>query len=199
MSNKEWIDGVWNTDLYQKRKIENFNIADAFIKKHPSVIIDIGCGLAWESRLFNKKYGCELYLIDGDTSANEYKPVGSTTGSYHQSSDDFLFYHQLDKLDYELKQLGTKNFYLINCNQINIPDTVKADIITSWLSCGFHYPVETYKDLCLKHAHKDTVIIMDIRIRKGNLHYNKEMVEILEILNTREKYSTCVIKFKEIM
>ena len=55
MSNS-WIDDVWNTNDYQTKKKNNFKIIDEYLEKAPLNILDIGCGLAWESRLFQQKY-----------------------------------------------------------------------------------------------------------------------------------------------
>lgn len=195
---KVWMgnEGIWDTDVYQGYKKENFDILDKHLKSPPMQILDIGCGLAWESRMFNKKYNSELWLLDGDTSANDLKPIGSTSGSYHSTPDDFLFYHPLTQLDEELKKLKTNNYNLVDCNNIDIPSDVKFDLITSWLSCGFHYPVNTYRDLILKHSHENTKVIMDLRIRyrKVRQPVKEEGVEIVNVLNYRNKYMMAEIK-----
>lgn len=192
-----WIDGLWSTPLYQSHKKENFEILDDYLRISPKNILDIGCGLAWESRLFHEKYESELYLLDGDTSANDSKPDMSSTEKYHTSTDDFLFYHPLEKLDESLKQLGTKNYHLIDCNNIFISDEVKFDLITSWVSCGFHYPVNTYRDLIQKHSHENTRIIMDLRIvyKKTKLPEPEEGIEVVKIINHRNKYAMAELKF----
>ena len=191
-----WIDGLWSTDLYQRHKNENFEILDRYLNISPKNILDIGCGLAWESRLFYEKYGSELYLLDGDTSANEFKPDTSNTGKYHASPDDFLFYHPLKKLNESLQKLGTKNYHLIDCNNIVIPNDIKFDLITSWVSCGFHYPVNTYRNLIKKHSHENTRIIMDLRIiyKKTKLPESEDGVEIIKIINYRNKYAMAELK-----
>ena len=189
---KKWIGdgGLWDTEAYQQYKIENFEILDKHLITPPMKILDIGCGLAWESRLFNEKYNSELWLLDGDTRDNESKSLLAMTGKYHTSVDDFLFYHPLDNLDIELKKLGTKNYHLIDCNNINIPTDIKFDLITSWVSCGFHYPVSTYRDLILKHSHLGTRIVMDLRVmyKKTGNPEAEEGVKIINTFNRRPKY-----------
>ena len=191
----DWINEVWNTELYQQLKRENFELVDKYLPSAPLKILDIGCGLAWESRLFNEKYGTELWLLDGDNNDNSKKPEYSSDTSWHNTADDFLYYHPLEKLKSELDTLETKNYHLVDCNNINIPSDIKFDLITSWVSCGFHYPVNTYKDLILKHSHENTVVVMDIRRKRKSFNLDiDEGVEILEILNTRQKYNTSVLK-----
>ena len=193
---KNWMDEVWNTELYQQLKRENFELVDKYLPSAPLKILDIGCGLAWESRLFNQKYGSELWLLDGDTKNNDTKLLTASEGEYHSTPNEFLYYYPLQKLDEELKKLGTQNYYLVDCNNIQIGEDVKFDLITSWVSCGFHYPSSTYRDLILKHSHENTKIIFDIRIKTKQINPVLEGgVELIQSLNKRRKYVTAEIKF----
>lgn len=189
-----WIDDVWLTESYQDAKKYNFKILDDYLIDKPKTILDIGCGLAWESRMFNEKYGCELWLLDGDAAeGNKNKSKESTDVKYHQSADNFLLYHSFEKLRSELDKLGTKNYRLIDCNNIEIREDIKFDLITSWVSCGFHYPISTYKNLIKKHSHDGTVVAMDVRHQKGKL-YLEEGIEVIETIQTNVKYSTIILK-----
>lgn len=196
MSKEQWIEDVWTTEHYQQHKRENFEIVNSYLETPPTKILDIGCGLAWESRLFNQAHGSELWLLDGDFKDNDTKNPGAATGSYHQDTKDFLYYYPLHRLDEELKKLGTLNYHLVDCNNINIPEDIKFDIITSWVSCGFHYPASTYRDLILKHSHSKTKIIFDIRVKRKQTEPILESgVELVCKLNERAKYTTAEIKF----
>lgn len=193
-----WLTGEWNTKEYQDAKLKNFEILCKELESPPSRILDIGCGLAWESRLFNEKFGTELWLIDGDASTNEQKSKSASETNWHSTAESFLFYHKLDFLKEELDKRNTKNYHLIDVNNINIPDDIKFDVITSWLSCGFHYPASTYKDLVLKHSHENTRIFFDIRVhlKSKEIVYNDPNVEIVKILDTNRKRIMSEIKFK---
>lgn len=190
----DWIGGVWNTENYQFYKKENFELLDQYLQNPPSKILDIGCGLAWESRLFGEKYNSELWLLDGDDNANKNKPEYSSDGSWHYSADDFLFYYPLETLKKELDKLQTKNYNLLDCNNFVIPENVKFDLITSWVSCGFHYPIDTYRDLIQKHSHDNTVVVMDVRKRKRFGLILDDNIEVVKVLSERRKYFTCVLK-----
>jgi hypothetical protein len=103
----------------------------------------------------------------------------------------------MEFLKLELDKRNTKNYHLVDANNIIIPEDKKFDVITSWLSCGFHYPVSTYKDLILKHSHENTKVVMDLRTHiKTKQIILEDGVEIVEVLNTYKKYSTAVIRFK---
>jgi hypothetical protein len=156
----------WCKPVYIDKRRANFEAVDAYVDQPIGRLLDIGCGFAWESRWFNEKYGTELWLLDGDASVNATKSESASYGNWNTDPSELKFYHTLDFLDQELKRLGTTNYHLVDANNIIIPEDIKFDVITSWLSCGHHYPVSVYRDLMLKHSHKDTRIFLDIR-RKG--------------------------------
>ena len=76
-----------------------------------------------------------------------------------------------------------------------INEDIKFDLIYSFESCGFHYPITTYKDFLKRHIDKSTVLIFDVR-RKAS----KEQLEdfdIIDNINITKKYDTLVLKFKQ--
>ena len=160
----QW-DRKWTTDKYIAKRRANFEIIDAYLDRPIGRLLDIGCGFAYESRWFNEKYGTELWLLDGDADTNVSKPETASYGNWNTDSSELKFYHTFNFLNSKLQQLGTKNYHLVDANNINIPDEVKFDVITSWLSCGHHYPVATYIDLMKKHSHAGTRIVLDIRTK----------------------------------
>ena len=192
-----WLLGEWSTPEYQAAKKLNFDLLDAELKNPPISILDIGCGLAWESRMFNNKYGTELWLLDGDISLNTSTSELVSEDGYHFNPNEFLFYHPMSWLKEQLDTNETKNYNLIDVNNISIPKDKKFDLITSWLSCGFHYPASTYKDLILQHSHKDTRIFLDIRLhlKTKEIFHNDNSIEILKILNRHRKYIAAEIRF----
>lgn len=155
----------WTTEKYANKRRANFEMIDAYLNQPIGRLLDIGCGFAYESRWFNEKYGTELWLLDGDSGTNATKPETASYGNWNTDSSNLKFYHTFDFLDEKLKELGTKNYHLVDANNINIPSDVKFDVITSWLSCGHHYPVATYIDLMKKHSHANTRILLDIRTK----------------------------------
>lgn len=191
-----WLETEWASEEYQKIKYQNFELLSNALHTPPINLLDIGCGLAWESRLINKKYDTTLWLLDGDSSTNDNKPVGSKDINYHTTADSFLFYHSLALLDNKFKEFGLTNYKLMDTNNIQIPDTIKFDIIVSWLSCGFHYPVSTYKDLIQKHSTEQTRIFVDIRTAlKTGEPIIEDGVEIIKIISRRRKVINAEIKF----
>lgn len=191
---KNWVQDEWFTDQYQAHKRENFDLLDAYLTQPPQTILDIGSGLAWESRLFAQQYGTQLYLLDGDFDNNDFDR-NLVQARYVPDAKDFAFYYKLDYLREQLDLLGTENYQLIDANNIQLSDHIKFDLITSWVSCGFHYPIETYRDLIVKHSHENTVVVMDLRVpSKAAVPVIESFVEVVKVLNRRHKYQTTHIR-----
>ncbi len=186
----------WTSDDYVQRKIRNFKMIDDYFKIPFRTILDIGCGKAYESREFGKKYNSQLWLIEGDSTESSEE---TKSGKYHSSAEEFRQYFPLEKIKKDLDDLGTENYTLLNCNDFSIPQEVKFDLITSYLSCGYHYPISTYRDTILKHSHKDTKLVFDIRNRKGNLILEDGVEVMHEFYRHGSKYALCQIKLKEIL
>jgi hypothetical protein len=186
----------WTKERYTAKKRANFETVDAYLSQPVGKLLDIGCGFAHESRSFAEKYGTELWLLDGDQQYNVNKSETASYGNWNTTADALYFYHSFDFLDAKLQELGTKNYHLINANNINIPEHVKFDVITSWLSCGHHYPVKTYIDLMRRHSHENTRIILDIRTKGtvGN-YVGIDGFEIVDVVSAySKKRSTVEIK-----
>jgi hypothetical protein len=187
----DWLNEEWNTEKYQLEKKQNFESIDRYLTSPPNHILDIGCGLAWESRLFQQKYNSHLWLLDGDPADNK---KSQTEVGWNPDPTTFAFYNSFNFLNTKLKELGTKNYKLIDVNNIVLPDDLKFNLITSFKSCGFHYPVTTYKDLILKHSLPDTKIIVDLRTSKGSV-VDTDGFEIVNILEKHKKHINAEIKF----
>ena len=174
----------WSGERYVAKRRANFETVDAYLNQSVGRLLDIGCGFAYESRWFNEKYGTELWLLDGDASTNDAKSESASYGNWNTISSELKFYHTFEFLDSKLKKLGTKNYHLIDANNINIPDDVKFDVITSWLSCGHHYPVNTYIELMRKHSHANTRILLDIRCKGTETNFiGVDGFEIVKVIS----------------
>lgn len=183
MQNK-WLD-KWNIPQHVESKKKLFQTIDSYLQFTPKRILDIGCGLARESELFQKKYNCELYLLDGDFDDTNNVKRDVKYGTV----DNFKFYNKIETLKESFDNRGMQ-YVFVDANNISITDNIKFDLILSNVSCGFHYPANTYKDLIKKHSTLKTKILFDLRT--GVDHPD---VEILEMVFTSKKYIKASINF----
>jgi hypothetical protein len=143
--------------------------------------------------MFQKKYGTELYLLDGDIS---YNTAHATRAGKYGAAEDFMFYVPTDDLKKEWDRQGMQ-YTFVDANNIDIPEDVKFDFVCSWISCGFHYPVSTYKKLIQKHTTAQSTIIMDFR--RKTLNEQMKDFDIVQRLNgdvVQKKYKLH-IQFKD--
>ena len=178
-----WIQG-WNNNQHKKWRTKCFNVIDEYLKPSPKTILDIGCGSAFESTLFHKKYNCELWLLEGDYNSNTKEKTRSID---YGDVNDFRFYSKISDLK-KIWDQNISNYVFVDANNINIPENKKFDYICSYSSCGIHYPLETYKELILKHSHKNTVCIFGLR---NYIHpmYNKIQI-IHKLIDFCENWGT---------
>ena len=183
--NSEYYKSLWLGETYINATEDIFTQVDAYLGKGPKRILDIGCGFANVSKQFQEKYGSELWLLDGDMATN---PETSKRVNKFGSIDDFQFYATVSELKAQWDRQGMR-YTFVDANNINIPQDIKFDLVYSWISCGFHYPVSVYKDLVMKHTTEDSVVIMDFRRKSLPLQQQDfEIVKRLDGEQVQKKY-----------
>jgi SAM-dependent methyltransferase len=180
----------WSLDYYIAEKQAVFKQVDQYLKSPPKRILDIGAGYGYISELFQKKYGTEIFFLEGDfesTSDRERK------GKYGEV-EDFKFYVGVTKLK-EYWDSRDIDYTFVDANNITLDTDIKFDLVTSFLSCGYHYPANTYKDLITKHTDINSVVIMDIRAK--TLNKQSKDFDIVATLNTTSKHQRTHFSFHQ--
>jgi len=174
--------GYANSDIqrcYQKDIQKDFDSIKPHLPKELLRSLDIGCGMAGiDLMLYNHYQGkLELHLFDytalSDSIYYGFRKEAAVYNSLTLSAD-FLKLNGVEK-----KRIG------IHDASLSFPRK-PYDLIISLLSCGFHYPVETYlKDIkdCLYG-----VLILDIRKNTGQIEVLKRNFKTVE---TIAEYSKC--------
>jgi SAM-dependent methyltransferase len=110
------------------------------------VIVDIGCGLAGYDAFLVEHYQSSLHrlvLFDRTRVAPE-----SRTG--YGSVESFAFYNSLEAAKALLVENGVKSSIIdvMNASATNLRRLrgSSVDLVVSYLSYGFHYPLDTYLD-----------------------------------------------------
>lgn len=184
MKQNKWME-KWSVQQHVTAKKELFNTIDRYLKFAPKRILDIGCGLAREAEFFQKKYKSELYLLDGD-----FEDTSSVSRDIKYGTvDNFKFYNRVDDLKESYDTRGMK-YTFVDANNINIPSDIKFDLILSNVSCGFHYPANTYKSLVQAHSDENTKMIFDLRTSVQHPDVN-----IVNLILQSKKYIKAEIKF----
>lgn len=178
-----WLE-FWQDPGYVKIKMNNVEHILDYLGQPPRRILDIGCGAAFESREFNRRFGTEIWLLDGDFDTTKDRPRSTSWGD----TSDMKFYSHLEDLRSWFQEHGATNYHLVDANNISIPSDVQFDLIYSFLSCGYHYPIDTYRDLMCRHSGPDTKFLFDLRRRV------KHDVDIVAVISKEQKHDLCEIR-----
>ncbi len=121
----------------------------------PKRIADIGCGYAMFDLFAARDLGAKLLLID--LEVNERRHFG-----YH---DQGAAYSSLIKARKFLTANGisTRAIVTLNPGQKDAVAAGPVDLAVSFLSCGFHYPVETYMPFFTEAVTDRGAVIVDLR------------------------------------
>jgi len=134
---------------YARDVAEDFRQIEPYLPATVDSILDVGCGMAGIDVLLKKKYPeAKLYLLDGD---------GEDWGAGWNST-----FKPFSSRDAAETLLAANGFYVDGWYDIDTKETLKADLIVSLLSMGWHYPIENYK---LDYK----TLICDIRNGRGQL------------------------------
>lgn len=156
-----WYQHFWN----QRYEQGVFDLPEG------AKIIDIGSGVAVIDLLLASYIpNSQFWLVDKEGFA--FKP-----GIYYD--ENYPMYHNWSPVLDGLKTTGidTNRFTFLN-EQSNFPEDV--DCVTSYLSWGWHYPVETYWDKAYNSLKKGGKLVMDIRA----LEHKDVLGEISEIMKS---------------
>jgi SAM-dependent methyltransferase len=193
MDNSLNYQNSWSKPGYIEGKQKLFERMDAYIGRAPRRILDIGCGFAKTSELFQKKYGSELYLLESDIGNSPGQRIGKWG-----TAESFQWYLPIERLKQAWDDQGM-TYTLVDGANLQVSADVKFDLVYSWLSCGFHYPVSTYRDFIKQHTTPDSIIIMDFR---GNLtsqqraDLESQDYEVVKVVEASDKKRTLHIRFK---
>jgi SAM-dependent methyltransferase len=180
----------WSLDCYVAAKQEVFDQIDQYLKTPPKSILDIGAGYGYIPELFQKKYGTEIFFLEGDSeSTNDRQRKGK-----YGEVNDFRFYLGVNELKEYWNGRDIK-YTFVDANNISLDSNIKFDLVTSFLSCGYHYPANTYKDLIINHTDNSSVVIMDIRSK--SLKYQSKDFDVISVLSTASKHQRIHFSFRQ--
>lgn len=109
-------------------------------------IVDIGCGMAGIDVFLKERYpDAKLYLLDGDGDEKNFR------GGF---DDEMQPFNSKSATEEFLTSNGVDEFEWIDAG---IKEQIKADLVVSLLSWGFHYPLDVYNvtGLCVADLRTD--------------------------------------------
>ncbi len=186
----KWAKNWENNEKFLNDRKEKFITISKYLNFRPSNLLEIGCGLALESEMFQKKFGTELNFLEGDIKNNENKKNRDVG---FDSANNMQFYLSFEYLKKHWDERKLR-YNLIDVNNIIIPNDKKFELIYSLKSCGFHYPLNIYFDLIKKHSDSNTRLIFEIR--DSAVEELKNHIDFISEIIKHDKSSVFEIKLK---
>lgn len=124
----------------------------------PKSVIDIGCGQAIPDLFLQRDFKPRFTLID----------IERTDDQYHMWADSGAGYASLADAKALLHDNGAAQTKVTTINPLKDPGALEglaADMVVSFISCGFHYPVDDYADLMVQTIEAGGVVCLDLRRR----------------------------------
>ncbi|MBO9436315.1 class I SAM-dependent methyltransferase [Ruegeria sp. R13_0] len=126
----------------------------------PKRVADIGCGYAFFDLFLAREFNAELVLIDLETNDRRhfgFKKAGAAYSSL-KTARDFLVSNGV----------STESVTTVNPNA-TAPETISpVDLVVSFLSCGFHYPVDSYLPFLDRALMPGGAAIFDLRTKTAD-------------------------------
>ncbi len=183
--------------LYENTVREESDLISNLIKKNfqdkEINILDIGCGIGgYHKKWMSERTGFtdNLFLMDSsnfDLSALRYGH--GKVNRYYNSISLAVNYLTNKKVTTVIKPMEiSKNLPYV------LPDSL--DLVVSFISWGFHYPLNTYWDSIMNNLNNETgIIVIDVRKNSESYRFleNSALIK-LEIIQSNNKYDRVMVR-----
>ncbi len=121
----------------------------------PARLADIGCGYAFFDLFAARETGCDLVLID--LEQNDARHFG-----FKQSASAYSSLNVARRM-LEANGVAAGRIRALNPEREDIGSVEPVDVAVSFLSCGFHFPVDGYMPFFASGVAPDGVVMVDLR------------------------------------
>lgn len=175
--------------FYDKLSLSEYRAIKKYLPKAPKNVLDLGCGLGRMAIFLNMKYNDDnihYILADGNCDKAEKPQYG-----WNPQSN---FYNNLSLTKDFSEYNGLKNYEILDLSNDTLDKLKNIDVIMSFLSVGFHYPIKPYLESLMKISSSDCIFIFGARkkVYKGK-EFNKYMKLIGKGLNTVKVHEELLI------
>jgi len=131
------------------------NMAPLLKQLAPKRVADIGCGYAFFDLFLARDLGTKLLLIDLESNERRhfgFKKEGAAYSSLARAKEMLA-----------ANQVAPEDIHTVNPEKEDPAESGKVDLVTSFLSCGFHYPVSLYDRFFTTAVEPSGSAIIDLR------------------------------------
>jgi ubiquinone/menaquinone biosynthesis C-methylase UbiE len=179
--------GYGNADIarcYEKDINGIYLNIEKHLPQNAQSVLDIGCGVGGIDLEIYTHYdgNIRLNLLDYSEMQGNYYGFNSTGGKYNHLG--------LTELFLDINGVKRKNIRIYDAN--NGYPSGRFDIIISLISCGFHYPVQTYLEK-IKES-RNGIVILDIRKGTGQIEILRDNFNSVETIAEFTKCERVLLK-----
>jgi hypothetical protein len=124
----------------------------------PKSVADIGCGYSIFNLFLWQDHPGRILLIDLETTKERHFGFKMKGAAYTNLN--------VAKMFLEANGIASSDIICRNPNTADLFKEKPVDLAVSFISCGFHYPIETYKEYFVRGVKSDGAVILDVRNRK---------------------------------
>lgn len=167
---------------------KDFETYEKFLPESCEVAVDIGCGIGVQDIfLMNKLPKVDVLLIDKTYTEKKiwygYKKEGAFYNSFEETTNMMIDNGYEKRISFQEALNGI----------IQLPNN-SVDLITSFISWGFHYPVETYLDEALRVMKPGATLIIDVRKQTNGYSKLSEKFGYIRQIKDFKKYTRVICK-----
>ncbi len=121
----------------------------------PGRVADIGCGYALFDLFLARDFAADLLLIDIETNDRRHFGFQEQGAAYASLA--------VARALLQANGVAAARIATLNPNRADVLGAGKVDLAVSFLSCGFHYPVDAYIPFFMQCMNPGGRIILDLR------------------------------------
>lgn len=180
-------------DQYINNLTAEYRALTPYIPKQATNILDIGSGLALTNLFLYRHYdgSINIHLLDKTEIERDIY--------YGFNPKRTPFYNSMELAKEILTHNGVKEdcvyVYEVGNHQHCFGEK-KYDLITSYISLGFHYPVTTYLREIVLSLKDDGVLILDVRKDTGQIQELEKCFKNIDIISDEGKSMRVAAQFR---
>jgi len=124
-------------------------------ERPPGRVADIGCGYALFDLFLARDFAADLLLIDIETNARRHFGFQDQGAGYASLA--------VARALLQANGVAAGRIVTLNPEKAEVTGAGKVDLAVSFLSCGFHYPVDTYIPFFMQCMNPGGRVILDLR------------------------------------
>lgn len=178
--------------LFSKDMLREYNSIRDFLPKKVEKVLDIGSGVAGIDAMVDRHYKeigitADFYLLDRTKMDTDvFYGIKERASFYNSFAVSKLL---LTKNAMKAERIHTQE--ATDDSKINF--NTKFDLVMSFISWGFHYPVSTYIDQVYNLINAEGVLIIDVRKNSGGKELLESKFGNIKVIAERQKHERIVV------